>query len=63
LDWQHLLAFPRSVYRLGILGKERRYYWDLLLWTLFRRPALFPMAVTFTIYGHHFQKVCELHIT
>jgi radical SAM superfamily enzyme YgiQ (UPF0313 family) len=62
LDWQHILAFPRSVYHLGILGKERRYYWDLLLWTLFRRPALFPMAVTFAIYGHHFQKVCELHI-
>ncbi|MFP4394202.1 MAG: B12-binding domain-containing radical SAM protein [Anaerolineales bacterium] len=63
LDWQHLLAFPRSVYRLGILGKERRYYWDLLLWTLFRRPSLFPLAVTLAIYGHHFQKVCELHIT
>ena len=62
LDWQHLLAFPRSVYRLGILGKERRYYWDLLLWTLFRRPSLFPLAVTLAIYGHHFQKVCELHI-
>ncbi len=63
LDWQHLMAFPRSVYRLGILGKERRYYWDLLLWTLFRRPSLFPLAVTLAIYGHHFQKVCELHIT
>jgi radical SAM superfamily enzyme YgiQ (UPF0313 family) len=62
LDLQHILAFFRSTYRLGILGKERQQYWDLLFWTLFRRPALLPMAVTFAIYGHHFRKVCELHI-
>jgi radical SAM superfamily enzyme YgiQ (UPF0313 family) len=62
LDLQHLLAFPRSVLRLGILGKERSQYWDLLFWTLFRRPALLPLAVTLAIYGHHFRKVCELHV-
>ena len=59
LDLQHFLAFFRSVYRLGILGKERVHYWRLLLWTLFRRPALFPLAVTLAIYGYHFRKVCE----
>ena len=58
----HIRAFLRSIYELGIVGEERRYYWDLLLWTLFRRPALFPLAVTLAIYGHHFHKVCELHI-
>ncbi len=62
LDFQRILAFFRSIYKLGILGKERRYYWGLLIWTLFRRPALFPLAVTMAIYGHHFQKICELHI-
>jgi radical SAM superfamily enzyme YgiQ (UPF0313 family) len=62
LDVQHILAFPRSVLRLGILGKERSHYWDLLFWTLFRRPALLPLAVTFAIYGYHFRKVCELHV-
>jgi radical SAM superfamily enzyme YgiQ (UPF0313 family) len=58
----HIRAFLRSIYELGIVGEERRYYWNLLLWTLFRRPALFPLAVTLAIYGHHFHKVCELHI-
>jgi radical SAM superfamily enzyme YgiQ (UPF0313 family) len=61
-DVQYILAFPRSVLRLGILGKERSHYWNLLFWTLFRRPNLFPMAVTLAIYGHHFRKVCELHV-
>ncbi len=62
LDFQHVMAFFRSVFRLGIFGRERRHYWNLLLWTLFRRPALFAEAVTFAIYGYHFRKVCEMRL-
>jgi len=62
LDFQHILAFFRSVYRLGILGKERVQYWKLLVWTAVRRPKLFPLAVTFAIYGYHFRKTCEQHV-
>jgi radical SAM superfamily enzyme YgiQ (UPF0313 family) len=66
LDFKHvleyILAFFRSIYHLGIVGKERVHYWKLLFWTLFRRPELFPLAVTFAIYGYHFRKVCELHV-
>lgn len=61
-NWQHILAFFRSIYKLGIVGKERRHYWDLLAWTLRNRPSLFPLAVTMAIYGHHFNKVYELHV-
>jgi radical SAM superfamily enzyme YgiQ (UPF0313 family) len=62
LDFQRFLAFFRSSIRLGILGNERLQYWRLLLWTLFRRPGLLPLAITFAIYGYHFRKVCDLHI-
>lgn len=62
LDFQRVLAFFRSSIRLGIFGKERFQYWKILLWTLFRRPGLFPLVITFAIYGHHFRKVCNLHI-
>jgi radical SAM superfamily enzyme YgiQ (UPF0313 family) len=62
LDFQRLLAFFRSSIRLGVFGKERFHYWKLLLWTLRKRPQLMPMAVTFAIYGHHFRKVCEIHL-
>jgi hypothetical protein len=47
---------------MGILGKERFYYWKLLLWTLFRRPRLLSEAVAFAIYGYHFRKVCEIRL-
>lgn len=59
-NWEGLGAFGRSIVRLGIFGRERFHYWGLLLWTFFRRPALFPLAVTLAIYGHHFRKVAEL---
>ncbi len=62
LNRQHLLAFVRSIFRLGIVGKERVEYWKLLIWTTFRRPRLFPLAVTLAIYGYHFRQVCELRV-
>lgn len=59
LDFQHKLALFRSILRLGIIGKERVHYWKLLFWTSLRRPRLFPLAVTLSIYGHHFRKIYE----
>jgi len=57
-----LMALWRSLYRLGLFGRERLEYWKLLAWTLLRRPAHVPLAVTLAISGYHFRKVCELHI-
>jgi radical SAM superfamily enzyme YgiQ (UPF0313 family) len=54
-----VLVFLRSVFRLGILGKERLYFWKLLFWSLFRRPNLLPAAVKYAIFGYHFRKVYE----
>jgi len=62
LNFEYILAFFRSVLRLGIIGQERFHYWQLVVWTLFRRPNLFPLAIELSIYGHHFRKVCELHV-
>lgn len=47
----------KSLVQLGIRDSERKYYWKLLLWTLFRRPFLLPMAMAYAIYGYHFRKV------
>jgi radical SAM superfamily enzyme YgiQ (UPF0313 family) len=59
LDFQRLLALLRSSIRLGIVGKERFQYWKVLFWTLFRRPQLFTLTITFAIYGHHFRRICK----
>ena len=62
LEPQYVLALWRSIYQLGIRGVERTQYWKLFFWTLFRRPRLFPLAITLSIYGFHFRQVAALHI-
>lgn len=59
LTAQRLLAFVRSIGRLGVVGRERLHYWRLLGWTLLHRPRLFSHAVTLAIYGYHFRLVSE----
>jgi radical SAM superfamily enzyme YgiQ (UPF0313 family) len=56
-----LQALVKSVMLLGIIGKERYQYWKLFFWSLCTRPRLFPLAITFAIYGYHFRKVFESH--
>jgi len=60
LNWRYLMAFFHANVRLGILGRERFQYWSLLLWTICRRPSHFPLAVTLSIYGHHFRKTSRM---
>ena len=63
LRFPEVMAFFRSLYMLGIIGKERFNYWKLLFWTGFCRPKLFQLAVTLAIYGYHFRKTCERHVS
>ncbi len=56
------LSFFRSALRIGILGEERFHYWQLMLWTLIRKPRLMSVAITLSIYGHHYRKICERYI-
>ncbi len=57
----HFKAGVKSVFRLGIIGKERIHYWKLIIWSLFRKPNLISHAITLSIYGFHFRKVFLNH--
>lgn len=59
LSMSEIKAFILSIFVLGIKEKERFHYWRLFLWSVFTRPRLTPLAVTFAIYGFHFRKVFE----
>ncbi len=59
-SFYYLIAFFKSIWFLGIKGKERFHYWKLISWTLVRRPRFFNLAVTFAIYGFHFRKIVEI---
>lgn len=62
INIQRFLSFFRSSFRLGVLGKERFHYWQLMVWTLICEPRLISVALTLSIYGYHYRKICELHI-
>lgn len=63
LNFEDILSFFRSIYYLGIVGKERLHYWKLLVWTYFHHPESLPLAIALAIYGYHFRKIIELHIS
>jgi len=56
----HLRGFVMSIYKLGIKKGVRRHYWKLLIWTIFRRPRMIPLAVRLAIYGSHFMRHFEI---
>jgi radical SAM superfamily enzyme YgiQ (UPF0313 family) len=57
LSLNRFMAFVKSVIYLGILKKDRRYFWKLLFWSIFNKPKSFPLAITYSIYGYHFRRV------
>jgi radical SAM superfamily enzyme YgiQ (UPF0313 family) len=59
IDFSEIMAFFKSIFLLGIFGRERKEYWKLLTWSLFRKPKTFASAVSFAIYGYHFRKIAE----
>lgn len=59
IHFEEIYAFFSSIWRLGITGKERKEYWRLFFWTLFRYPRKFALAITFAIYGYHFRQVSQ----
>ena len=59
LNGEKILAFLKSVWQLGITGKERLHYWKLLFWAVFKKPRVFPKAIELAIYGFHFRKFAE----
>ncbi len=57
LNPNYILHLFRSMIKLGVIGEERIYYWELFFWSLFRKPQLFSLAILFTIYGFYFKKI------
>jgi radical SAM superfamily enzyme YgiQ (UPF0313 family) len=50
-------ALFKAVWKLGIWGKGKLYFWKLFFWTLFKRPQLLPEAITLAIYGFHYRRI------
>jgi radical SAM superfamily enzyme YgiQ (UPF0313 family) len=63
LRFYHIRAVIKTMWLLGVREKGRSYYWKLFVSTLLRRPRSFPLAISLSVYGFHFRKVVEKHIS
>lgn len=54
---QKIKALLKSIIILGVIDKGRIYYWRLFFWSLFRKPKVFPLAITYAVFGFHYRKV------
>lgn len=55
LKLYHIRALFASIWILGMLQNGRHYYWQLLVWTLFKRPGLIPYAIGLPLGLIHFR--------
>ncbi len=59
LRFNEILAFFRTIIRMGLNFKEARYYWNLFFWTIGHDVKKIPMAITLVIYGYHFRTITK----
>jgi radical SAM superfamily enzyme YgiQ (UPF0313 family) len=57
--WTDLLAFIKSLWRIGILSRARFAYWKLLVKTALTKRKALPVAVELAILGRHFHLVAR----
>lgn len=54
---EQLKIFARLVWKLGFLDKGKFYFWKLFVFSLFKYPQKFVLAMTFAVYGYHYKNV------
>ncbi|NQT67392.1 MAG: DUF4070 domain-containing protein [Actinobacteria bacterium] len=53
----HIRALVGSIWWLGIKQRGRLYFWKLILWSILKRPSLFPYAIGLSLTGIHFRAI------
>jgi radical SAM superfamily enzyme YgiQ (UPF0313 family) len=57
LSFNRFMALIKSLFYIGVLTRDRIYFWKILFWSILNKPKSFPLAVTYSIYGYHFRRV------
>jgi len=56
---EDIMAFVKSMWRIGVISKSSLRYWRLIVKTIFTKRRAFPVAVELAIYGLHFGRVAQ----
>ena len=55
----YIKAVFRTMLFIGIFKRDRRYFWRLLTWSLFRKPRVLPLVFRYAIYRAHFSEMTK----
>jgi len=55
VHFSHVKGFMASIWIMGLIQKGRFYYWNLILWSLFKKPGLLPYAFGLPLGLIHFK--------
>jgi len=59
LQFKNVVAFFKAIWKIGIIGKNRKYFWDLMATTISRYPKKLAKAIEMAIYGYHFMRIAQ----
>ena len=57
LSLSEIKAFVKLLWLIGVLDKGKRHFWRTLIYSFFRYPKKFSLAMTLTVYGYHFRRI------
>ena len=57
LSLSEIKAFVKLLWLIGVLDKGKRHFWQTLVYSFFRYPKKFSLAMTLTVYGYHFRRI------
>ena len=56
---EDIIAFLKSMWRIGIVSRARFHYWKLLIRTFFKKRMAIPIVVELAIFGLHYEKIAK----
>ena len=59
IRFNYVRAFFKSMWVLGVMENGRTRYWRFFISTLVKRPKLFPLSISLSVYGIHFRRVAK----
>ena len=59
LRFRHIQALIRSMWVLGVLDRDRWYYWRFFISILLKNPRSFAMSMALAVYGFHFRTIAR----
>ena len=57
LTFTEIKAFIKLLWLIGILEEGRKYFWQTLVYSFFKYPKKFSLAMTLVVYGYHFRRI------